>query len=233
MPLYSREAFELLSREWVRVGWALRYYYTFTWCERPVLQLPEDLVRLQEVLASLRPDVIIETGIHLGGSLLFHATLCEALGNGHVIGIDRQIDAETRAALTEHRLSHRITVVEGDSTSSETVAAVRGLVGPGESVLVILDSDHSSQHVARELEAYAPLVTPGSCIVVGDGIMHDLADVPGGDASWVDDNPATAARHFLAAHPEFESCQPAWRINRGPLRENITYWPHGWLWRKA
>jgi cephalosporin hydroxylase len=231
--LYSREAFEALSREWVRIGWALRYYHTFTWCGQPVLQLPEDLVRWQEVVASLRPDVVIETGIHLGGSLLFHATLCEVLGNGRVIGIDREVSAGTRKALTGHRLSHRIAIVEGDSTSPVTMGAVRDLVGKDESVMVILDSDHSCQHVAHELEAYAPLVTPGSCIVVADGIMCDLADVPGGEAGWTEDNPATAARHFLAAHPEFVMREPEWRVNSSPLRSNITYWPHGWLWKET
>lgn len=217
----------------MRVGWALAYYYTFTWCGQPILQLPEDLVRFQEVVSSLQPDVIIETGIHLGGSLLFHATLCEALGKGRVIGIDRSIDSDTRSALTSHRLSPRIAIVEGDSTAPATVAQVRNHVRPGESVLVILDSDHSCAHVARELEAYAPLVTPGSCIIATDGVMRDLADVPGGAASWIEDNPATAARQFLAHHPEFEMHPPAWRFNRGPLREAITYWPNAWLWRKA
>src|ERR1700749_1408742 len=88
-PLYSREAFELISREWVRVGWAVNYYFTLSWFGRPILQLPEDLIRLQEVINTLRPDVILECGIYSGGSMLFHATLCEALGKGRVIGIDK------------------------------------------------------------------------------------------------------------------------------------------------
>ena len=99
---------------------------------------------------------------------------------------------------------------------------------------MILDSDHTCAHVTLELKAYAPLVTPGSCIIAADGIMRELADVPGGEPGWVEDSPATAARHFVAAHPEFEIRPPTWRVNAGgKLRENITYWPHGWLWRKA
>jgi cephalosporin hydroxylase len=180
MPLYTREAFEMLSREWVRVGWAVQYYFTFTWLGRPVLQLPEDLVRLQEVVVSLRPDVIVETGIYDGGSLLFHATLCEALGKGRVVGIDKHISGDTRDAITRHRLAQRINMIEGNSVAPETVRAVLDLTRQGESVMVILDSHHSKEHVANELAAYAPLVTPGSCIVVTDGIMRDLADVPGG-----------------------------------------------------
>lgn len=225
IPLYSQEAFELISKEWVLAGWAMHYYTTFSWLGLPILQLPDDLVRLQEVIASVRPDVIIETGVNQGGSILFHATLCEAMGNGRVVGIDIRIGEETRNALMSHALARRIHLIEGDSAGPETVASVRKLIPGGASVMVILDSDHSKAHVARELEAYAPLVTPGSCIVVTDGIMHDLAGVPGGQPSWVEDNPAAAAREYAAAHKELEMRQPAWP-------RNITYFPDAWLWRK-
>ena len=225
IPLYSREAFELISKEWVLVGWAMHYYTTFRWLGLPILQLPDDLVRLQEVIASVRPDVIIETGVNQGGSILFHATLCEAIGNGRVVGVDIRIPDETRAALTSHALARRIHLIEGDSAAPETVSSVRKLIPDRSSVMVVLDSDHSKNHVARELEAYAPLVTGGSCIVVTDGITHDLAGVPGGQPSWVEDNPAAASREYAAAHPEFEMRQPAWP-------RNITYFPDAWLWRK-
>ena len=198
-----------------------------------IVQLPEDLVRLQEVLASLKPDVIIETGIYYGGSLLFHATVCEGLGKGRIIGIDLQIHDDTRDALAANRLAHRITTIEGDSASPAIVERVRASLSPGETVLVILDSDHSREHVARELHAWAPLVSPGSCIIATDGIMRDLTDVPGGRPEWAEDNPCTAAREFLAEHPEFELRQPAWPFNRSDLKRNITYWPDSWLWRKV
>jgi cephalosporin hydroxylase len=231
-PLYSREAFELVSREWVRIGWAADYYYTFTWSGLPILQLPEDLVRLQEVVTALKPDVIIETGIFKGGSLLFHATLCEAMGHGRVIAIDKRVLDETREAVSRHRLAHRIEMIEGDSIAEDTADCVRSRINPGERVLVILDSHHSKEHVAAELRAYAPLVTPGSCIIATDGIMRDLADVPGGDPSWLHDNPAAAALEFAAAHPEFEMRQPRWPFNNSKLEQNITYWPDAWLWRR-
>ena len=233
LPLYSREAFERISREWVRTGWAVNYYFTMSWFGRPVLQLPEDLIRLQEVVYALKPDVIVESGIHSGGSLLFHATLCEALGQGRVIGIDKHIAADTRDAIAQHRLAHRIETVEGDSIAPATVEKVYSRVQAGERVLVILDSHHSKDHVAAELRAYAPLVTPGSCIVAADGIMRDLTDVPGGDPDWAWDNPAAAALEFAAEHAEFEMRQPKWPFNRSELERNITYWPDGWLWRKA
>jgi cephalosporin hydroxylase len=233
IPLYSREAFELISREWVRTGWAVNYYFTLSWLGRPILQLPEDLVRLQEVVYALQPDVIVESGIYSGGSLLFHATLCEALGKGRVIGIDKHIAEETKEAIAQNRLSHRIETIEGDSVAPATIGRIHSRVKANETVLVILDSHHSKEHVAAELCAYAPLVTPGSCIIAADGIMRDLTDVPGGDASWTWDNPAAAALEFAAEHPEFEMRQPRWPFNRSSLERNITYWPDGWLWRKA
>lgn len=232
LPLYSREAFELISREWVRTGWAVNYYFTQSWFGRPILQLPEDLIRLQEVVYALQPDVIVESGIYSGGSLLFHATLFEAMGKGRVVGIDKHIARDTRDAIEKHRLAHRIEMIEGDSIAPETVEAVRGRIRAGETVLVILDSHHSKDHVAQELRAYAPLVTPGSCIVAADGIMRDLTDVPGGDAAWSWDNPAAAALEFAEAHAEFEMRQPRWPFNRSELARNITYWPDAWLWRK-
>ena len=233
LPLFSAEAFELVSREWLRIGWSLQQYFTFSWFGRPILQLPEDLIRLQEVVFDLKPDLLIETGVCWGGSLLYHATLFEAIGRGRVVGVDIQIGAETRDAIEASPLAGRIALVEGDSASLDTVAAVRRHVRADDSVMVILDSHHSSDHVARELTAYAPLVTPGSCIVVEDGIMRDLADVPGGEPQWTRDNPSTAARDFAAAHPEFELRAPRWKFNRGPLEKPVTYWPEGWLWKKT
>lgn len=233
LPLYSKEAFEAISDQWVRVGWSLGQYFTFSWMGLPILQLPEDLARVQEVIADLQPEVIVETGVFGGGSMLFHATICEALGQGRIVGIDKHIPAETREGVTRHRLSHRVTLIEGDSAAPEVVAQVRHAAGEARTVMVLLDSDHSKAHVARELEAYAPLVTPGSCIVAADGIMGRLADVPGGDPSWTHDNPAEAAREFAARHPEFELRDPKWRFNRSRLDRAITYWPDGWLWRKA
>jgi cephalosporin hydroxylase len=229
--LYSRDAFEAISREWIRVGWSLRYYQNFSWFGHAVLQMPEDLVRLQEVVYRVRPDVIIETGVFGGGSLMFHATLCQALGKGRVIGIDLHIDAGRRDAIARHLLASRITLVEGDSTSSEVLGQVAPMIRPGESVMVILDSGHTKEHVTRELECYSRFVTPGSYIIATDGIMRDLADVPGGQPEWLSDNPLAAASEFAARHPEFRQKQPAWLFHEGELTDNVTYWPGAWLER--
>jgi cephalosporin hydroxylase len=231
--LYSKAAFEAISREWVRVGWSLRYYNNFSWFGHAVLQLPEDLVRLQEVVYRVRPDVIIETGVFGGGSLMFHATLCQALGKGRVIGIDKHIGSAQREAIGGHLLGSRISLVEGDSVSPEVLRWVGEMIRPEESVLVILDSGHTKEHVSRELDCYWRFVTPGSYMIATDGIMHELADVPGGQPAWTADNPLAAASEFASDHPEFRQQQPAWSFHEGELTENVTYWPGAWLERLA
>ncbi|MGB8769334.1 MAG: CmcI family methyltransferase [Candidatus Korobacteraceae bacterium] len=230
-PLYSEAAFELISRQWVRTGWSLGYFLAFTWMGQPVLQLPEDLLQLQEIIYQVRPDLIIETGVFKGGSLLYYASLCRALGKGHVVGIDVSIPPEVRIALREHTLAPLIDLVEGPSTASESIAAVTRLRKPDDTIMVVLDSAHTREHVSRELEVYSPFVSPGSYLVVADGIMRDLADVPGGHASWVEDNPALAVTDFLASHPEFVLCPPAGLGARGNLSAGTTYFTDGWLQR--
>lgn len=231
LDLYSRDAFEILSREWVRVGWGERYPYTFSWMGRPIIQLPEDAIRVQEVLFAVQPDVLIETGVAHGGSLIYYASLFKAMERGRVVGVDIEIRKANRDAIEAHIVSPLISLIEGSSTDESVLAEVRSHIRPGDSILVILDSNHSKAHVAEELEKYAPLVTVGSYIVATDGIMEDLSDVPHGDASWVDDNPSAAAREFAAEHPEFVLEQPAWPFNESKLERNVTHWPDAWLRR--
>jgi cephalosporin hydroxylase len=231
LPLYSREAFELISREWLRIGWQMRYPYTFSWFGRPIIQLPEDLLRVQEVLYRVQPDVIVETGVAHGGSLVYYATLCKAMGRGRVIGIDIEIRPANRAAIESHEMSPLITLVEGNSIAPDVVRKVESLVRPGEKVLVLLDSCHTRSHVAAELEAYHKFVSVDSYIVATDGIMQDVADVPRGQANWRHDNPAMAAQDFARQHPEFELCQPPWAFNESELKLNVTHWPGAWLRR--
>lgn len=232
LPLYSDRAFELLSEAWVKVGWNQRYSYTFSWMGRPIIQLPEDMIRTQEVIHAVQPDVIVETGVAHGGSLIYYASLCKAMGRGRVIGIDIEIRPQNRKAIEAHPLSADITLIEGSSTDPLVVAAVRALIRPGERVLVLLDSNHTKAHVAAELEAYHSMVTPGSYLVATDGIMKDLHDVPRGQPEWTWDHPTAAAQEFAAAHPEFELAQPPWPFNESGLKDNITHWPGAWLRRR-
>lgn len=232
LPLYGKEAFELVSQHWLKLSWVQKYSYTFTWMGRPVIQHPEDLVRLQEVVYSLKPDVIIETGIAHGGSLVLSASLMRAMGHGRlVVGVDIEIRPHNRKAIEAHELYPMIRLIEGDSTAPDIVAQAASHVRPGDTVLVILDSNHSRSHVRNELEAYHRLVSKGSYIVATDGIMRELADAPRGDPSWATDNPAQAAHDFVAAHPDFVIEQPKWRFNESGLDRPITGWPDAWIRR--
>jgi cephalosporin hydroxylase len=231
LPLYAREAFEALSALWVQVGWELKYSYTFTWMGRPIVQLPEDIVRMQEVIWSVRPDVVVETGVAHGGSLIFYASLLKAMGGGRVVGVDIEIRKDNRAAIEAHPLAGMISLVEGDSASPPIIDRVRSMIRPNDRVLVVLDSNHSYAHVRAELKAYAPLVTPGSYIVATDGIMRELTGVPRGHREWATDNPANAAEDFARENPAFVLEQPPWPFNTSDLKSNITYWPSAWLRR--
>lgn len=230
--LYTEEAFELISEQWLKVGWNQKYSYTFTWMGRPIIQNPEDVLRVQEVVYRTRPDVIIETGIAHGGSLVFYASLCKAVGSGRVIGIDIEIRPHNRKAIENHELYPLITLVEGNSIAPEVVKRVKTLVKSGEVVMVILDSDHSRQHVLAELEVYHDLTTPGSYIIVTDGIMKDLHNIPGGNPMWERDNPVTAVAEFVQKHSEFILEEPAWTFNESKLSKRVTYWPSAWLRKK-
>ncbi|MBP6831614.1 MAG: cephalosporin hydroxylase family protein [Deltaproteobacteria bacterium] len=234
-PLYSREAFSELSKVWIQVGWALKHIYSFTWMGRPIIQLPEDMVRAQEVIYRVKPDVIIETGVAHGGSLIFYASLFKMMGNaGRVIGVDIEVRPHNRAAIEAHELSPSISLVEGSSIDPTIVERVRSMIKPGEKVLVLLDSNHTKAHVAAELEAYASMVTAGSYIVATDGLMQYLDNVPRGKPEWKDDNPTAAAREFAASHAEFELQEPPpFVFNEGEVREHITHWPGAWLMRRA
>src|SRR5438128_6823133 len=127
--LDTPEAFNLISKIWLRAGWDNQYVYSFTWLGRPIIQLPEDMVRLQEVIYAVKPDVIIETGVAHGGSLVFYASLCKAMSKGRVVGIDIEIRPHNRQAIEAHELASFITLVEGSSTDPRVVRNVNALVG--------------------------------------------------------------------------------------------------------
>jgi cephalosporin hydroxylase len=227
--LGSPEGFKILSAAWLRAGWDAKYVYSFTWMGRPVIQLPEDLIRVQEAIYRLRPTVIIETGVAHGGSLVFYASLFRAMGQGRVIGIDIEIRPHNRRAIEEHELADLITLVEGSSTAPAVVQQVRGLLHPSDRVFVMLDSNHSKAHVLAELEAYADVVTPGSYIVAADGIMADLGSAPRTTPDWTWNNPRAAVEEFLRSRPDFSLTPPPFAFNEGVVDEAITYWTGGWL----
>jgi cephalosporin hydroxylase len=230
-PLDSPEAFRLISKAWIRCGWDTKYVYSFSWMGRPIIQLPEDIVRIQEVIYRVRPDVIVETGVAHGGSLIFYASLFKAMGKGRVIGVDIEIRPHNRQAIEAHELKPFITLIEGSSVDASVIGAVKALIGPDEIVLVLLDSNHTKAHVLAELEAFGPLVTPGSFIVATDGIMKQVAGAPRTAPDWTWNNPLDAAIEFAATHTEFVLEEPPFPFNEGVIRERVTYWPQGFLRR--
>ena len=232
-PFADPRGFALVARAWLRAGWDAKYVYTFTWMGRPIIQLPDDILRLQEVIYLVRPTLIVETGVAHGGSLVFHASLLKAMElEGKVVGVDIEIRRHNREAIEAHPLASMITLIEGSSTSDSTVAAVRALVREQDIVLVILDSNHTRQHVLSELSLYSHLVTVGSYIVATDGIMRDLVDAPRSHSDWATNNPYEAACEFVAENPDFVQEQPTWPFNESTgLSMDVTYWPGAWLRR--
>lgn len=227
----SPEAFSAVSRAWLRCGWDTKYVYSFSWLGRPIIQLPEDMIRLQEVIYRIKPDVIVETGIAHGGSLIFHASLCRAIGKGRVIGVDVEIRPRNREAIIEHELSQYIALIEGSSIDPSVVNQVYARIEPGETVLVILDSSHTKDHVLSELKAYAPLVSNGSYIVACDGIMAQVKGAPRSGDDWDWNNPTEAAREFAAMQDAFVIDEPVFPFNEGAVTERVTYWPSAFLKR--
>ena len=231
LPMDSPEAFSAVSKAWLRCGWDTKYVYGFSWMGRPIIQLPEDMVRIQELIYTLKPDVVVETGVAHGGSLIFYASLFRAIGKGRTIGVDIEIRPHNREAIESHELYDYISLIEGSSTDPETFRKVREKIDPGETVLVILDSNHLKHHVLDELELYAPLVTPGSYIVACDGIMGLVVGGPRTEPDWSWDNPEEAAKEFVEKHPDFAIQEPAFPFNEGMVKERVTYWPSAYIKR--
>ena len=187
-----------------------KYSYNFSWLGRPIIQYPQDIVALQEIIWSVQPDLIIETGIAHGGSLILSASILELIAacggspNGEVVAVDIDIRAHNRAAIEAHPMCKRITMFEGSSIAPEMIAQIVAKTDGKERILVLLDSNHTHDHVLAELEAYAPLTSVGSYCVVFDTIIEDLPAGMYPDRPWgPGNNPKSAARQYLASHPEF------------------------------
>jgi cephalosporin hydroxylase len=227
----SPEAFKIISDAWLRSGWDAKYVYSFEWMGRPIIQLPEDMVRTQEVIFNLKPDVIIETGVAHGGSLIFYASLCKTIEKGRVIGIDIEIRPHNRKAIEEHFLFPYITLIEGSSTDSAVVEQVKKQVKPQETVMVLLDSNHTYDHVLNELRAYSKMVSVGSYIVATDGIMEYVVGAPRTNPDWITNNPKKAAEQFVKENSNFVIEEPSFPFNEGEIKERVTYWPSAFIKR--
>ncbi|MEP0710244.1 cephalosporin hydroxylase family protein [Parvibaculum sp.] len=221
-----------LSRVWSRETNRNGYTYNFSWLGRPIIQYPQDIVAMQEIIWSTQPDLIVETGIAHGGSLIFSASMlelnaaCGGKKDARVLGIDIDIRSHNREAIEAHPLARRIDMIQGSSVSDDVTARVKEAARGKESVLVILDSNHTHEHVLAELEAYAPLVTLGSYCLVYDTLIEDMPAELFPDRPWgPGDNPKTAVWEYLKSHPEFEIDESI------PNKLLITVGPDGYLKR--
>jgi cephalosporin hydroxylase len=195
-----------LTSTWLRETAPYKYSYNFTWLGCPIIQFPQDIVAMQEIIWRVKPDLIIETGIAHGGSLIFYASLLELLGgDGQVLGIDVDIRSHNRVEIEKHPLFKRITMLEGSSVAPETITLVQEFARNKRQVLVGLDSHHTHEHVYRELELYSPLVTKGSYLVVFDTAIEDMPEDFFPDRPWrKGNNPKTAVWEFLKTTDRFE-----------------------------
>jgi cephalosporin hydroxylase len=195
-----------LSQGWIEATSEHKYSYNFRWLGLPIIQLPQDVLMLQELIWGVRPDLIIETGVARGGGTIFYASMLELIGGtGRVMAIDVDIRPHNRSALEEHPLFHRIELVEGSSVDAEVTDRAAHAAQAAERVMVVLDSNHTHEHVLAELRGYGPLVTRDSYLVVFDTVIEKLPEETFRDQPWGrGDNAATAVRQYLSEQDRFE-----------------------------
>lgn len=194
-----------ITGEWINKTAKYKYTYNFSWMGRPIIQLPQDIIAMQEIIWSIKPDLIIETGIAHGGSIIFYASMLELLNeDGQVLGIDIDIRKHNKAEIEKHPMSKRITMIEGSSTDEDTVTKVYEFARDKKKIMVLLDSMHTHEHVLKELQLYSPLVMKDSYLVVFDTIIEDMPDELFSNRPWEKgNNPKTAVWQFLKENKRF------------------------------
>ena len=193
-----------LSKDWFNNSSKYEYSYHFKWLGRPIIQFPQDIIALQEIIWKIKPDLIIETGIARGGSLIFSASILELIGKGVVLGIDVDIRKHNKKQIQKHNLSKRIKMIQGSSVDEEILKKVKKIASSHNKILVILDSDHTHEHVLKELELYSNFVKKGSYIIVFDTIIEDMKSLLLKNRRWgKGNNPKTAVWKFLNRNKRF------------------------------
>ncbi len=227
----NNKALQAHAHAFMEASLAPKYSYNFSWLGRPIIQYPQDMVAMQEIIWTVQPELIIETGIAHGGSLIFYASMLELVASctgvqGTVLGVDIDIRAHNRAAIEAHPMARRIQMLQGSSIAPDIVAQVCAAAEGKSRALIVLDSNHTHDHVLAELEAYAPLTTVGSYCVVFDTVVEDMPKELSGDRPWgPGNNPKTAVRAYLREHPEFE-------VDHAMQDKLlVTVAPHGYLKR--
>jgi cephalosporin hydroxylase len=195
-----------LTMDWILQSAKLKYTYNFTWMGRPIIQFPQDMIAMQEIIWKVQPDLIIETGIAHGGSIIYYASLLEMIGgDGEIIGIDIDIRSHNRSEIEKHRMFKRIHLIEGSAIDPNIAQQVYQIAAEKKRIMVILDSNHTHEHVLEELNLYSHLVTKDSYLVAFDTIVEDMPDDFFPDRPWgKGNNPKTAVWEFLKKNNRFE-----------------------------
>ncbi|MGI0062632.1 MAG: cephalosporin hydroxylase family protein [Nitrosotalea sp.] len=203
--LGMNDKLQIESKKWLEEVSKFKYSYNFTWLGRPIIQFPQDMIALQEIIWNVKPDLIIETGIARGGSLIFYASLLELIGeNGKVLGIDIDIREHNKIEIERHPMHKRITMIQGSSIDENTANTVRSYAKDKKRILVLLDSNHTHEHVLKEMHLYSPLVTKNSYMIVCDTSLEDMSEDFFTDRPWgKGNNPKTAVREFLKNDDRF------------------------------
>jgi cephalosporin hydroxylase len=226
ISIYSKKSFDYISELWVKLGWNKKYSYTFTWLGRPIIQIPEDILRFQEIIYRLKPNKIVETGIAHGGTAVLFASILNQINNkGKVLAIDIRIKKKNLEAIKNHSLSKYIKLFEGSSIDYNIFKKVKQSIRPKDKVFVFLDSNHTYEHVYNELILYSKIVSKNSFIVVCDGIMSLVSGTPRGKKDWITDNPLKAIKKFLENNDNFIQKEPNWLFNESKLNKRISHSP--------
>ena len=201
----NKDNLQELTNQWFVESCKYKYSYNFSWMGRPIIQFPQDIMAMQEIIWQVKPDFIVETGIAHGGSLIFYASMLELIGEGQVLGIDVDIRQHNRVEIEQHPMFKRITMIEGSSIDEEIAKQVYDLAKGKSRILLVLDSNHTHDHVLKELELYSPLVTKDSYLVVFDTVVEDMPEDFFPDRPWgKGNNPKTAVWEFLKTNKRFE-----------------------------
>lgn len=233
--LSDPKGFSLVGDAWLRAGWDAKYTYSFTWLGRPIIQQPEDMFRIQELIYKLKPDYIIDVGIAHGGSLIYYASLCNIMRKGKVIGVDVNIKLNNRKLIEKHELYDYIIMFEGDSINSNIIKNIKNVIYKNKTdpiILVILDGDHTYNHVLSELIEYSNFVSVNSYIIACDGYIKELVgkdSAPRTNLDWKLNNPNKAAEEFVKINKNFIIEEPKFLFNEGSVSKWISYFSGGFI----
>lgn len=220
------ESFSKISHEWMQQAVDHKYSYQFDWLGVPIIQMPSDLVVFQQIIFETRPDLIIETGVARGGSLVFWASMLDLCGiDGRVIGVDIEVREHAKNAISNSKYSNIIDVIVGSSIDNKIIDSVRNVVSKHQRIMVVLDSNHTHEHVLGELNAYAEFVSPGCSLLVLDTVIDDLIPYP--ERSWgPGSSPKSAVIDYMKSHSaDFK------KLSKFEAISKLTVAPHGFWMR--